>query len=705
MKTKKSCEIMFTNLSVAGKELTIFDNQIIGVNLINSNFTSVNSVFQNTGSRGTGIYAYADNASNNRLQVIPVAMTLGNNKFVDCGKAIRADNYFENNIQYCDVRSTQSDWNPTTTKYGFDFRTNRYKNYRILYNSIYNVTSAIFLNAYNDNYNISGIPSYGQYAGNINVDFNNIRPNLATSTVNGQSILNAIFLENAGGVTEYANGVSAVISTNGNIIQASRGIYYNNWKFQNVQSQNNNVTVRYNQYLNASSQIYFGISVNNSLQGTPNGNFIRSNSVTGFYTPTANSLVQNNPNLIGIVSSLSGSIAVTCNSTSATARGFVFRGIASNCLFRNNFMQGNRYGFVLDNASVIGQQGILTSPADNQWSGSWLAGNFKTAILNGSSAQFSKMCVRPSSAYNPDGSGEALTLLPLVDKYSLSNGNLLPASITSPFPSLACFQIVLPTMFQKSLENIAEDSNVFSNVSNVSSDIIKFINKQLLYNTLKKDTILRDSSTILTMFFNENLFTSFETIYKINKYIEKGYLAEALASNSNFTASNNIEQNFKKFNEIYHKYLVFDNYSLADSIDLREIAQKCPFSDGEVVYKSRALYNLIFEKSEIFEDLCDANTNQKSIKISSEADKKEKFILYPNPAIDKIFIEIDDIAVEKITIAVFDATGKKVINSYDLAIADGLFSFDLHLNNGVYLIHIIDGKDNKPTITKLVISK
>jgi hypothetical protein len=357
--------------------MTIFDNQTVGVNLINSNFTTINSVFQNTGSRGTGIYASAKPENNNRLQVIPVALTLGNNKFVDCGKAIRVDNYLENNIQYCDVRSTQVDNVQATTKYGFDIRNNRFKNYKILYNSIYNVTGAIIVSANNGDYNISGTPSYGQYAGTLNIDFNTIRPNLPNVLVSGQSITNAIFLENAGGVTEYATGNSSVISTNGNTIQASRGIYYNNWQDYNFQSQNNNITVRENQWLPATSKIYFGISMNNSNEATPNGCFIRNNTITGFYAPSGTSALADDPKLTGIESSFNWRVLVSCNTTSNTLEGIGFRGTSTSSLFRNNTMQNHRYGFFLDQGAEIGTQGSNTIPSDNQWLGLILAAIIK----------------------------------------------------------------------------------------------------------------------------------------------------------------------------------------------------------------------------------------------------------------------------------------------------------------------------------------
>ena len=691
----------------SGTNMSIFDNQTIGVNLLNSNFTSVNSVFQNTGSRGAGIYASAKADKNNRIQVIPVALTVGNNKFVDCGRAMRVDNYLENNIQYCDVRSSQANWDPTSTKYGFDIRTNRYKNYRFLYNSIYNVTGAILINTFNSDYNISGTPNYGQYAGNINVDFNTIRPNIPTTNLISQTVTNAIFLENAGEVTQYANGSSSVITTNGNNIQASRGIYYNNWRFQYVQSQNNIVTVRNNQYLNASNQIYFGISVNNSPPAAPNVSFIRSNTITGFYTPSANSNTLLDPKLTGIESSLSGSVLVSCNSTSNTVNGIGFRGTSNGSLFRNNTMQNHRYGFFLDQGAEIGQQGIITNPSDNQWLGSYPTGNYKTMILStiGTSTT-SPLFVRPVPNFNPEGSGWSQSPIFQNTLYSSANESLKESTVTSPFPPVACFQIILSGIFKNEQEKIALDTSIYSNNYNGIDEKMKYISKEILFNVLKKDLSLLDSSSILNNFYIQNSSSAFESLYTINKYLESGNLSGGMASNTAFIAANNIEENYKKYQEIYGKYKIFNNWSATDSTDLKNLAEKCPFSDGAVVYKARALFNLLFEKNEIFPDLCDSRGGERSMKIQDNSEDNQNGIsVFPNPTKGEVFVNMSDLEETKVNIQVFDASGKIVFENQNLDVTNGLANFTLNVKNGIYFVHVLALTDSKVKVEKLIINK
>lgn len=133
------------------------------------------------------------------------------------------------------------------------------------------------------------------------------------------------------------------------------GSKYLNWIKQNTQIQNNTITLREHPNLFVGAP-YYGISVNNLLEGSSNGNFIKSNTVNGFYTPTSDPNTSNNPNLTGIVSSISGRILVTCNNTSNTVRGIGFSGGNQQSLFKNNKMQNHRYGFFLDQNGVIGQQ-------------------------------------------------------------------------------------------------------------------------------------------------------------------------------------------------------------------------------------------------------------------------------------------------------------------------------------------------------------
>lgn len=688
--------------------MNIFDNQKYGVWLTNSNFKTVNSVYQNTGIKGVGIYAQSDANNNNRLRVVPVLTVVGGNKFADCETAIRTEDYFEVSVQYADVRSTQANWDQSSTKWGFQLNTNRFYNYSIRYNNMYNVTSAVMINTDNDLFSLNGAPIFGQFAGRINVDYNTIRPHLATATnVTSQYVANAITLSNSGFVTHLINGAPSVISTNTNWIRACRGIFATNWKRYNMQCQNNNITVLNN--INAApgfSQIYYGISVNNSLEASANGCFIRQNNVTGFYTPSTNSNTANDPNLTGIVNSLCPRFLVSCNTTSNTTRGIGFNGWNASTTFRNNTMQNHRYGFFLDQVGSIDQQGTITVPADNRWTGTWLPGNFRTATLGSSNAQNSKIFVRTGNntiTYNPNGSATSFPQN-IYNEYSFFSSGLQSSPLSAPIIDFSCFQIIPLPFFLKSLEKVVEDSIIYSEDSELSEKM-RYISKNMVYEITKFDNMILDSSTVLSDFYNVNLFSSPEKVYQIQKQMRMGNLLDALAANVIFMPENNIEENYKRFNEIYIKYK--DGLDIAeDSLDLMTIALKCPFYEGVAIYQARALYNLIFDEKVEFIDICSTEGEQKSLVISGETENiSNRIKIYPNPAKDQVFISLNDSEITSVQISIMDVNGKVYYSKSELPVNEGIGSFQLDIADGLYFVKIINPITNEIFQQKLVLQK
>lgn len=187
--------------------------------------------------------------------------------------------------------------------------------------------------------------------------------------------------------------------------------------------------------------------------------------------------------------------------------------------------------------------------------------------------------------------------------------------------------------------------------------------------------------------------------------MSRGDLFEATLSNMVFNPENNIEENYKKYHEIYIKYQQ-GNCGVADSNDLRGIAEKCPFNDGSVVYQARALYNLIFDTRETFPDLCPEDIGAKSMTIANETtEHRDEILLYPNPAKDEVFIALDQPELTSIEITVMDANGKVVFANSVLDVRDGLATFTLDVDNGMYFVNVINPITNESSVEKLVIHK
>jgi hypothetical protein len=181
----------------------------------------------------------------------------------------------------------------------------------------------------------------------------------------------------------------------------------------------------------------------------------------------------------------------------------------------------------------------------------------------------------------------------------------------------------------------------------------------------------------------------------------------AVLSNEAFVPNNNIEENFKKYHEIYIKYYQQSLLNQQDSTNLKELAEKCPFSDGSVIYKARALYNLIFGKNDVFSDDCISSNFSKSMTQVSEIESSDELILYPNPAKDEVYVQLNNKNEEttKLEIQVFDAMGKIVLENPNLELVNGSYSFTLDVINGIYFVKIINLSTHENTIKKLVIRK
>lgn len=680
--------------------MNIFDNQQIGVDLFDANFTSFNSIYQNTGIKGIGIRSRSTDKMNARLQVLSVATSLGMNKFVDCGTAILSRNYFEHNIRYTDIRSSQVTSDMSTYKNGINIQTNRNRLSNINNNAIYNVDNGIVFTENNGGFDIPGVlQGFGQFGGNINVNNNIIRPQTSGGLSTIRHVTNAIVLQNSGNITHQYNNVTPILSSTNNTITANRGIYYLNWLKQNSQIQNNTITVRENPNLFVGA-IYFGIAVNNCAAGSANGNFIRSNNITGFYIPTSNSSPNNDPNLRGIVQALSPVFSVTCNTTKNTTRGIEFAGTNMGTTFRNNTMSQHRYGFVLDQNGVIGTQGNPTSPADNQWTGTWLAGTFKTATLGGSSAQNSKMYVRNSANYNPNGSGFT-SLDPIVDIYSTTSNPQTLLLQNNPFPPLlACFQIIsFPTLI-KSMELITKDSILVSDMV----ESARYISKNMVFRSIKDDVSLKDSSQVLEEFFDESLFSSREKLFSIEKKLSGEDFLQGIIENLTLVPENFIEQNYKE----YFRLHILKSQNELDQVEkenLKILAEKCPFEHGQVIYQARALYNEVNDSIKVYEEPCETQISNKSIVLEYNNSTTNQFeaILFPNPSNGEVNVLLNQINLETINVKVLDVNGKLVSDNQDIINQNGLSKLNFNVKNGVYFIYIENPKTHEIIIKKIVI--
>jgi hypothetical protein len=694
----------------------IIDNHRIGVDLIGSNFTSYNTIYQNTatfgkGSSGGGIGINAtvpDERYNNRLRVTsPINNANFGNKFVDCSRAINTFNYFEHLITLNDIRSSQA-WAPVVLnnhrgQYGVKSITNRYKAYKVSDNTIYNIENGIIMDATFGLLNIGTIvSSSSQYSGQINVDNNTIASQVGTPVVTSNYVSNAIAISDIISapyniIPVSPTATSLIQTANNTITDVYRGIAYMNWEKATSMISTN--TIKLVPDLFSANAQQFGIGLSGS-QANVNISQVKSNTINGFGI-TANAKVY------GIVDNISSRINVNCNTTIGTYNGIAFAGHCFNTKFNNNIMNTNHYGFALLNVGDIGQQGTPTSPQDNRWTGTW-TGHFKTATIN-STSQTSKLYIRTgaTSPFNPNGSSTNTGGSIVNDVFSTTSvpPTLIPTT-SNPF-YIGCPVILNggggpPSFVINRLEQIALDLiNYQTNVQQTRT-----INKNQVYRLLKADPSLMTGSAILQTFYTNSQSTNRKTFDDIEAGIASGDVTTADNLNAAVTTTNNVEINYKAFYNLAIKQAE-GTITTNDSLALATLAYGCPFTDGVMVYQARVMLNVMYDMYMVYPDNCPTETNARFGKTTEEEtaiNDENKFdaVLFPNPGANTFNMATFGLTDGDIEVSISDVTGKQVFKN-TLSVVNALTLFDLDVKNGVYFVKITN-KDNS-IIKKLVVQQ
>jgi len=713
----------------------IFDNQVTGIDAVSSNFTAINNIFQNAitigpsgSSGGIGINANVRDNGNYRIQVIPgTPAGMFNNKFFNCSRSVNTNSYFEHRIRYCDVRSTQVNPAPVHLsnqpgKYGFFMITNRFLNVDVTRNKMYNVENAITFNAV---YGLINIPPTfitlsGQYSGQVDINNNIIQPHLTGYIITSQYVENAIYVTNVSSVgTTHLIPLTTVNQNNNQITSVYRGIYAANWRKKDVRTMTNCISIVNDLF--SGSPFQFGIDHSNNHSATPLGNLISNNSIQGSNIT--------NPQMHGAFVSMSSNIYMRCNTTRNTFRGIEFSGTATNPgAFFGNKMQTHKYGFVLSSNAVIGTQGSPTMPTDNRWNGTWAAGTFKTMVEGGATALSSPLHIRYSPlVYNPNGSGTFLLGSGSGDIYATpvtlisASGTNFSCPLLSPCPlihqqnpfdeevnrEIAGDENNDPLVDKeniKFMEKTALDQIEYNSFPNES----KFISKYHLYNTLRFKKELTEGSEVLKDFYNSVNKTSMGQLVTIDENLLSGNIVMAESKLNGLVPKNDIEGNYKTFYRLFIKNLDDSKIlSIADSSDLINLTNLCPDESGAVVYQARALYNVVYKTTIIFNDDCGkGNDNIKISDILQDQKNSSGFdvAVFPNPNAGKFNVTPLGLIVGELQITISDVTGK-IIYDNAVPVSNGNATFNLDVSGGVYFINVINKETRQSTVKKLVIQK
>jgi hypothetical protein len=605
--------------SAVAAEYNVFDYHKMGILAQNTNLQVINTNFQfprvidnSINSPGTGYGIYANKISSGEYQVDVAGTTAQPNRFYGMYRALYVYQYRNVQFAYNTIRSNR----PITTPaagyfnggYGVDMYLSNYDQVYVGYNTIYNIRTGVHLNC----------TVFGN-SPTIQMVNNTFHRTLNTTT--GGYADDAILVENV-----YPNISGLLWINNNNIAGGYRGITVKNWSKTTTQANSNTIVLSGNtsqgfQFAGPSHGIAFDNCTHSSAQ-------IANNTITGYNTAT--------PNFKGIALTASSGNVMNCNSVSNTYSGLYFNGNCNPTRTTNNSMQNHRYGFVLDNNGIIGQQGTPattttpSAPADNRWLGTnWAStnpgnvGNFKHACLNGSFTQNSPMHVRSTavgSIYSPNGS---IANFPSNYPYTVSASPTVTLILVSNPPLLASCTVVA----NPGGSGLTTNDLVMAMEESTEGDAVS-INQT--YRALDADTSLMDNSAVLTEFYEDYDSSNIAMLLEVEKALAVDSNAQAATTNGGILSENSLEASYQMYYEAL-RHFEENSFTEADSLILMNLVYGCPTLQGPSVTQAATLYNAVYQTAEVYENICPECLDKSQKYIEEVTSNTTPYRIYPIP--------------------------------------------------------------------------
>ncbi len=403
---------------------------------------------------------------------------------------------------------------------------------------------------------------------------------------------------------------------------------------------------------------------------------------------TVSSSATSKTTIRGIYMQSSPLCAVFCNDLSILGQCLFYEGnnISSISGFYNNQFGVSKHGFVTGTNGQVGQQGSIGVASGNLWNGPFSFWTFTewAGPSVAASAVNTPLWVNPGSIANPafPGNLNATNGPPATDRYGAPN----TVSVTLS-PTIACLSgltqaivvinpppAIPPAQLQSAVDttyNHLINAAVNYSVYNTSTHHIH--NKHTFGSMMRGD--ITTSDTTLINFYNANKTTTFGKYEAVDTLINNGQLTAAQSANSSAPITGNIDQNQKIVNFLLMKLIKnnFFSFTNVEKNALYSIANKCPLSDGNAVYQSRAILCIASNSFIQFNDSCSGGNDDSTIVGGRMANnegfslnkKKElnSFLLFPNPNNGNMSLLYTLITTENAEVKIFDVTGKLIYKS------------------------------------------
>lgn len=382
---------------------------------------------------------------------------------------------------------------------------------------------------------------------------------------------------------------------------------------------------------------------------------IASNTITpvpfNINQPSTNSDIN-----IGIKIENTANAKVTCNIIRKTGTALHVAGVnTASTIWDNDFVRSFK-GISVTNGGSLGIQGSLNRPSDNQWMNMSTASGSGQCMADGTASQ-SVLFVRTNPvSYDPIIQG------PFIKNYCLNNLPILlcPTAIDDD-PNSVKYSISEEIPAQ-SLESRGWSKKSIAKIIHQHSDWIATDSTIAIFidSLVAKPAVLFDS--VLTLRENED----FSLAEILNQTIVPDIQMDELEK------------------EVNGYYLILDNQQPLDQYvnRIKEIAEMCPFTEGEGVYKARILMEMFSPFDTTFFNVCeDEIQNRMQQENTDEENTDFSVSAFPNPANESITFNIESDENE-FELTVFDVTGRVII---DMKLLDSATSIDLRsFSNGVY---------------------
>lgn len=682
----------------------LFDNLSVGIYSSRANLKLINNKFQNTIidnnsavpllMKGKGIYLFTGKAAKNKV-------TVDNSIFSNCHNAININNYYEVYLTNNTIKSTQLESLAVPNvdhqgKNGINVTTNQYRRIEITSNFIYNIENGVVFNSvFGAVYNVfGGVDLFQQYTGQVNIIDNLIQPEfigyMTSANLNDRYVRNAIIANNVinASVPDLTNlSGSSVSITDNELYQVNKGIEVQNW-YKGIIIEDNKMSLKESS-MNGFEHV--GITHSSNSIGSNLPNLIKDNEISGFGI--------NNINTYGIKYNQSINSKINCNRISLTNSALCFSGSSLGSIAKRNTFNNHQYGFVLNGSgTAIGVQGgdlLSNRPADNEYVGFGF-GTFKTAVMGGASSITNGMWVHNTPLYNPDLSSTSIWPSTLADEYAIGNGtiftSLLPMGAIQNCPNVSMAPVNEPDLIAVERDYIHD--YIAGNISfKVEPQKTNYIVEKQLVNMMLNDIELVQGDIKLEAYLSGMKKSNHALINEIEKNLALGNYTEAEVILSQ-VQPNEIDDNFTRFQRIYIRYSqgLFDEN---DRLKLFDLGNKCPLTNGKVVFQARALYGVIYGYDYLFRDNCLPNekviNSNNSNGIASELNSVVNEIkVYPNPNNGKFYI--NSMNLKKVR--VMDMQGREI--QFEMQqINEHIFEVQLNASKGLYNIQVSDSVETK----------